>query len=125
MGDLHRSPYMQQMIAEINAVYQPSLVLIDGVEAFVEGGPDAGKKVAANVMLASTDPIAIDVIALGMLRSLGTTNEVTQGSIWQLEQIRTAVALGLGASSPEQIELVTSDRTSQKIADQIRPYILG
>ena len=125
MGDLHRSPYMQQMIAEINAVYRPSLVLIDGVEAFVSGGPDAGKKVAANVMLASTDPIAIDVIALAMLRSLGTTNEVMQGSIWKLEQIRTAVALGLGASSPEQIELVTADRTSQKIADQIRPYILG
>ena len=60
-----------------------------------------------------------------MLRSLGTTNEVMQGSIWKLEQIRTAVALGLGASSPEQIELVTADRTSQKIADQIRPYILG
>jgi uncharacterized protein (DUF362 family) len=125
MRDLHTSPHMQPMIAEINTVYQPTLVLMDGVEAFVDGGPDSGKKVAANVILASTDRIAIDVVALGMLRSLGTTDRVTQGSIWQLEQIRKAVELGLGVSTSEQIELVTADSASQKIADRIRQYILA
>ncbi|MTJ07340.1 DUF362 domain-containing protein [Anabaena sp. UHCC 0204] len=123
MNDLHTSPYMQQMIAEINAVYQPSLVLMDGVETFVEGGPESGKKVAANVILASTDRIAIDVIGLGMLRLLGSTNEVTQGSIWKLAQISTAVELGVGVSHPDQIQLITADRASQRIADQIRRYI--
>ncbi|MDZ8050440.1 MAG: DUF362 domain-containing protein [Aulosira sp. ZfuVER01] len=125
MRDLHTSSHMQPMIAEINAVYQPTLVLMDGVEAFVDGGPDSGKKVAANVILASTDRIAIDVVALGMLRSLGTTDRVTQGSIWQLEQIRKAVELGLGVSTSEQIELVAADSASQKIADRIRQYILA
>jgi uncharacterized protein (DUF362 family) len=123
MNDLHTSPYMQQMIAEINAVYQPSLVLMDGVETFVEGGPESGKKVAANVILASTDRIAIDVIGLGMLRLLGSTNAVTQGSIWKLAQISTAVELGVGVSHPDQIQLITADRASQRIADQIRRYI--
>ncbi len=124
MRDLHTSQYMQPMIAEINAVYQPTLILMDGVEVFVEGGPESGHKVPANVVLASTDPIAIDVVALGILRSLGTTNEVAQGSIWKLEQIRKAVELGLGVSHSEQIELVTADSASQKIADKIRQYIL-
>jgi uncharacterized protein (DUF362 family) len=124
MNDLHASKYMQLMIAEINSVYQPALILMDGVEAFVKGGPEAGDKVAANVILAGTDRVAIDAVALAILRSLGTTTEVSQGSIWQLEQIRRAVELGLGASSPEQIELITADGASQKIADKIRPYIM-
>ncbi len=126
MRDLHTSPYMQPMIAEINAVYQPSLILMDGVDAFVAGGPASGTKVAANVILASTDRVAIDVVALGMLRSLGTTHqEIAQGSFWNLEQIRRAIELGVGVSSADQIELVAADRASQKIADRIRQHIVN
>jgi len=125
MNDLHTSKYMQLMIAEINSVYQPTFVLMDGVEAFVKGGPEAGDKVAANVILAGTDRVAVDAVALGILRSLGTTAEVAQGSIWDLEQIRRAIELGLGASNSEQIELITADTASQKIADKIRPYIMA
>jgi len=33
MGDLHSSPHQRRMIAEVNAAYQASLVLMDGVEA--------------------------------------------------------------------------------------------
>lgn len=123
MKDLHTSPHMQKMIAEINAVYKPSFVLMDGVEAFVDGGPHQGKKVPANVIIAGTDRVAIDVVALSMLRSLGTTQEVSQGPIWKLGQIRTAIELGLGASHPEQIELIAADGESRKLADKIRPYM--
>jgi uncharacterized protein (DUF362 family) len=123
MRDLHSSPHQRLMIAEINAAYQPTLVLLDGIEAFVKGGPASGDTVAANVMLAGTDRVAVDVVALGILRSLGTTSEVAQGSVWQLEQIRRAVELGLGASNDEQIEIVTADRASQQRADKVRRYI--
>lgn len=125
MNDLHTSAHIQKMIAEVNAVYQPRLVVMDGVEAFVKGGPDKGQKVPANIIIAGTDRVAIDVVALGMLRSLGTTSEVAQGSIWNLEQIRRAVDLGLGASHPDQIELITADGESRKLADKIRPQILA
>jgi hypothetical protein len=40
-----------------------------------------------------------------------------------LEQIQRAIQLGLGASSAEQIELVTADAAAQKMADEIRPLI--
>ena len=76
------------------------------------------------MILAGTDRVAVDVVALGILRSLGTTPEVAQGSIWNLEQIRRAIELGLGAANSEQIELITADAASQKIADGIRPYIM-
>ena len=123
MGDLHSSPHQRLMIAEINQAYQPALVLLDGVEAFVNGGPESGKKVQANVILAGMDRVAVDVVAIGVLRSLGTTQNVAVGSVWALEQIQRAVELGLGVSSAEQIELIAKDRASQKIADTIRPLI--
>ncbi len=62
----------------------------------MKGGPASGKKVRSNVILAGTDHVAIDVVAIGLLRSLGTTPDVAQGSVWQLEQIQRAVELGLG-----------------------------
>lgn len=123
MGDLHSSPHQRLMIAEINQAYQPALVLLDGVEAFVNGGPESGKKVQTNVILAGTDRVAVDVVAIGLLRSHGTTQNVAEGSVWELEQIQRAVELGLGVSSAEQIELIAPDRASQKIADTIRPLI--
>lgn len=123
MGDLHSSAHQRLMIAEINQAYQPALVLLDGVEAFVNGGPASGKKVRPNVILAGTDRVAVDVVAIGLLRSLGTTSQVSQGSVWQLEQIRRAVELGLGASQTEQIEMVASDTQSKRIVETIRPLI--
>ncbi|MFM7440187.1 MAG: DUF362 domain-containing protein, partial [Snowella sp.] len=123
MGDLHSSPHQRLMIAEINQAYQPDLVLLDGVEAFVNGGPASGKKVRSNVILAGTDRVAVDVVAIGLLRSLGTTENVAQGSVWDLEQIQQAVKLGLGVQSTEQIELIVPNTASQRIVDTIRPFI--
>ena len=123
MGDLHSSAHQRLMIAEINQAYQPALVLLDGVEAFVNGGPASGKKVRSNVILAGTDRVAVDVVAIGLLRSLGTTENVAQGSVWDLEQIQQAVKLGLGVQTTEQIELIVPNVASQRIVDTIRPFI--
>lgn len=124
MGDLHSSAHQRLMIAEINQVYQPSLVLLDGVEAFVNGGPASGKKIRSNVILAGVDRVAIDVVGIGLLRFLGITNQVSKGSVWELEQIKRAVELGLGVGQTEQIEFITPDAKSQGIVDQIRPLII-
>src|SRR5512143_277692 len=58
MRELHTSPHQRRMIAEINAGYRPDLVVLDGVEAFVTGGPDQGKRVEPGVILAGTDRVA-------------------------------------------------------------------
>lgn len=125
MSELHSSPHQRLMIAEINKAYQPKLVLLDGVEALVNGGPDTGKLVKAGVILAGTDRVAVDVVAIGILRSLGTTEAVSRGSVWQLEQIKRAVELGLGAGNSEQIEIITADNSSQTMADEIRKLIVA
>jgi uncharacterized protein (DUF362 family) len=123
MGELHSSPYQRQMIAEINTAYSPDLVVMDGVEAFVDGGPDRGTRVEAGLMLAGTDRVAMDAVGVAILRLLGTTHEVSRGSIFGQEQIARAAELGLGASSANEIQLVTGDAESETFAVKVRDIL--
>ena len=123
MSELHGSPHQRRMIAEINAAYQPALIVLDGVDAFVTGGPDSGKQVNAQIILAGTDRIAIDAVGVALLRYYGTTPEVSRGKIFEQEQISRAVELGLGITGPNQIELVTNDPDSADYAKKIRAIL--
>jgi len=125
MRELHSSPHQRLMIAEINAAYRPELIVLDGVEAFVKGGPDQGTRVDAGVVLAATDRIAIDAVGVALLRHFGTTPEVSRGAVFEQEQIARAVQLGLGVAGPRQIELVTGDRESAEYARKIRAILDG
>jgi uncharacterized protein (DUF362 family) len=109
MTELHGSPHQRQMIAEINMAYTPDLIVLDGVEAFVRGGPAQGERVQANVVLASSDRVALDAVGVAILRTFGTTPAVSQGRVFEQEQIRRAVELGLGASGPDEIEILTDE----------------
>jgi uncharacterized protein (DUF362 family) len=125
MRELHNSSHQRRMIAEINSAYRVALVVLDGVEAFVTGGPDHGKRVDAEVVLAGTDRIAIDAVGVALLRHFGTTPEVSRGRIFEQEQIARAVELGLGVHDPAAIELVTGDRDSADYAKRVRAILDG
>jgi uncharacterized protein (DUF362 family) len=125
MRELHGSPNQRRMIAEINAAYRPEFVVLDGVQAFANGGPESGKMVNANVILAGTDRIAIDAVGVALLRHFGTTPEVSRGAIFEQDQIARAVQLGLGVSSVRDIELVTPDKDSAEYAKAIRAILDG
>ena len=71
MRELHNSPHQRRMIAEINAAYTPALVVLDGVEAFISGGPDQGERVSLEVIFAGTDRIAIGAVGVALLRDYG------------------------------------------------------
>ncbi|MDD5339113.1 MAG: DUF362 domain-containing protein [Dehalococcoidales bacterium] len=124
MNELHSSPHQREMIAEINTAYKPDLIVLDGVEAFTEGGPHIGKRANANVMLGGTDRVAIDAVSVAILRQLGTTPEVSKGKVFDQDQIKRAVELGLGVKTADEIEIVTGDKDSEDYAEIIRG-ILG
>lgn len=123
MNELHSSAHQRKMIAEINLAYTPDLVVLDGVEAFVNGGPHTGERVEAGVVLAGRDRVAIDAVAVAMLKLLGSTPEIMGTPIWKQEQIARAVELGLGAASADQIELVTGDERSGALAEQLKAIL--
>lgn len=120
MKELHGSfRSMRKMIAEINQVYSPALILMDGIEAFTDGGPMRGECKRADVMLAGTDRIAMDAVGLAILKDLGANNAIMDRKIFAQEQIARAVELGLGIARPQDIEIVTDDEKSRRYADII------
>jgi uncharacterized protein (DUF362 family) len=126
MRELHTSFLsMRKMIAEINQVYTPSLIILDGIEAFVDGGPMTGTKKRANVILAGTDRIAIDAVGLSILKQLGSNKDIMGRRIFEQEQIARAVELGLGITGPDQIEIMTDDGDSRKYAERLTAILLS
>lgn len=120
MNELHGSSAQRQMIAEINQLYRPALVVLDGLEAFTDGGPERGRHVTPHVMLFGTDRVAIDAIGVAILRLSGTTPAVGTGPVFGQEQIARAARLGLGAAAASQVDIVTDDPESRKVADAVR-----
>jgi uncharacterized protein (DUF362 family) len=119
MSELHSSPHQRKLIAEINAPFQPDLLVLDGVDAFVDGGPANGTRAKANVFLASTDRVAIDAVGVAVLKSLGSNHQITNSKIFAQEQIARAAQIGLGASSPAEIDLIAADDQSRECSDRI------
>lgn len=119
MRELHFSPNMRKMIAEINAQFTPDLIVLDGIDVFVDGGPTSGKRAEGNVFLASTDRVAVDAVGVAVLKSLGSNDQIMNRKIFEQEQIQRAAELGLGASSPSEIDLAAVDQQSQKYRDRI------
>jgi hypothetical protein len=48
---------------------------------------------------------------------------VSNGSIWSQAQIRRAADLGLGATSANAVEIITTDSAGATMADRLRPYL--
>ena len=119
MRQLHSSPHQRRMIAEINEPFKPNLIIMDGVEAFVDGGPATGKRAKGNVFWASTDRVAIDAVGVAILKSLGSNENIMNRKIFEQEQIARAVELSLGASSPAGIEVIPADEESRDYCDRV------
>ena len=119
MGELHSSSHQRKMIAEINEPFKPALVILDGIDAFVDGGPMTGKPARGEVFLASTDRVAIDAVGVAILKFLGSNESIMKPKIFEQEQIARAAELGLGASSPSEIEIIPADKKSQDYRDQV------
>jgi uncharacterized protein (DUF362 family) len=120
MREMHGSPHMRRMIAEINTGYTPNLIVMDGIDVFVDGGPSQGKKVTANVFVGGTDRVAVDAVGVAILKELGSNAAIMEKKIFEQEQLQRAVELGLGISGPDQIELVAGDPASRAFAAKIQ-----
>jgi len=119
MRELHASPHQRRLIAEINAPFKTHLVVLDGIDAFVDGGPMDGKRAKGNVFLASADRVAADAVGLAVLKHLGSNERIMRTRIFDQEQIARAVELGIGAGSPADIDLVVANAASREYRDDV------
>jgi uncharacterized protein (DUF362 family) len=119
MRELHSSPHQRRMIAEINEPFKPALIVLDGIDAFVDGGPATGKHAKGDVFLASADRVAIDATGVAILKYLGSNANIMKPKIFEQEQIARAVEIGMGASSPSEIDIIPVDEKSQEYRDRV------
>jgi uncharacterized protein (DUF362 family) len=100
--------HWEEVVTELNLAYRPDLNIADGTKVMVEGGPWEGSAEEANLILASGDRVACDVVGLALIKSFGRWKRLLTTSPWEMGQVRRAVELGLGAGSSQELELVTA-----------------
>ena len=112
MGCVHgkNKPWMygtgwEAAVAELNAAVHPHLYVVDGLQSLVYGGPWAGEAVPTRVILASGDPVATDVVALGLIKAFGRWDLVRKG-VWEQVQIRRAIAPDSGPTAHIQMSFL-------------------
>jgi uncharacterized protein (DUF362 family) len=128
MWELHGSPFQRAMIAEINQHYNVDAVIMDGMKAFITGGPESGTKVEPNLMLASRDRVAIDAVGVALLKLNGAKGKVGSDNVFQQDQIKRATELGFGIRSPNEIKLVALNSGAEaevnRIIQMLTPQII-
>lgn len=95
-----------ERIAELNLAVHPHLTIADATTMMIAGGPTSGTPAQANVLLFSGDRVALDAVAVALIRSYGAWPKVQGKTVWAQRQIKRAGELGLGVKGPNQMELL-------------------
>ena len=96
-----------ERIAELNLAVHPHLTIADGTTVMIAGGPTSGTPASTDVLLLSGDRVAIDLVAIALLRSYGAWPKLQGKRIEDQRLIAHAAELGLGTNDARRIDLVS------------------
>jgi uncharacterized protein (DUF362 family) len=127
MKELHASPQQGAMIAEVNLAYAPKLVIMDAMQVFTSGGPETGELAAPEVVLASSDRVAIDAAGVALLRleREAPVQLLNSRAVYEQDQLKRAAELNLGAKTVNEIRFLTADARGAMLASQLEAIIQG
>ncbi len=97
-----------RMLIDLNQYVKPRLYIMDGITAMEGNGPGAGDPVAMNVILMSTDPVALDSVFARLV-------------YLKPEMVPTnyhGEKMGLGNCKEENVEIVVASRENPTTADR-------
>jgi uncharacterized protein (DUF362 family) len=63
--------------------------------------------------------VALDAVGVAVLKALGSNKQIMEKDIFKQEQIARAVEIGLGAASPEEIDLFAVNDQSRDYRDRV------
>lgn len=119
--------HWEEVVAELNLAFSFPLHIVDGTRIMVSGGPWEGKSKNTNLVLASGDPLACDVVGLALIKSFGFWERLASGSPWQMRQVTHAAALGLGASDYQEMRIIdeslNADPEFFSLIEKMRPLL--
>jgi len=94
-GSMHRGTNLSENIADLASVLTPSLAVIDGIIAG-EGHETSGDPVPMNLVIAGTDPVAVDAVG-------ATVMEIAPEDV---KHLLLAEKKGLGTCQPANITVL-------------------
>jgi uncharacterized protein (DUF362 family) len=112
------------MIAEVNQLYRPALVVMDAIRVFVDGGPEWGELAQPEAVVVSRDRIAVDAAGVALLRLEGARGALSDMDVFEQEQLTRAKELELGIQTAEEIDFIADDRRSRNLAMQIQSNMM-
>ena len=87
------------MLADLNKLIHPSLHIMDGIVAMEGNGPTSGTPVNMNVLLFSTDPVAMDTVFCKLIHlDPSTVPTCVSGQV-----------SGVGTMNPDEIRILTPE----------------
>ncbi|TAL33197.1 MAG: DUF362 domain-containing protein [Spirochaetes bacterium] len=107
-----------QMLVDLNGFVKPALYVMDGIHAMEGNGPRGGKPRAMNVLLFSSDPIALDAT---VCRMINVNPEY-------VPTVKFGHAAGMGVWREADIELLGDDPGGFRVPDfdidraPLKPY---
>jgi uncharacterized protein (DUF362 family) len=128
---VHDTNVLFDQVAQINKAFTPSLVIADGYQAVISGGPTKNDKPSGapatwkggitgdpKVFIVSTDRIAADVAGIAVLQTLSPAYEaIMKTKPFASPVIKAAVAAGLGIADASAFDL--SGPTVPKLAEYL------
>ncbi|MFQ6134644.1 MAG: DUF362 domain-containing protein [Nitrososphaerales archaeon] len=109
-----------EAVAELNLLVRPDLIVMDGTRSLVSYGEtdDSGEVRDTNMIVASGDRIANDVVGLSVIKSFGLWPDVVDKDVWDQGQIKRGLELGLGRSR-DDIKIVSRSLAGQDKLDEL------
>jgi uncharacterized protein (DUF362 family) len=101
--------HWQEVIAELNLVWCPDLHIVDGTRVMVEEGPWEGRTAEPNLIIATGDRIAADVVGLGVLKHYSPLSQIKEVDVWEQRQVKRAIELSLGVKGGGEIDLLEGE----------------
>jgi len=101
--------HWEEVIAELNLAYTPDLNIVDGTRLMMEGGPWKGRACDANILIATGDRIAADILGLGILKHYSGLTHIREVDVWDQRQVKRAMELKLGITKESEIRLEEMD----------------
>jgi len=122
--------HWEEVIAELNLAFSPDLHIVDGTRIMVEGGPSEGKAIDSNLIIATGDRIAADVVGLGILKHYSDLPRIRDVNVWDQRQVKRAIELGLGVKGAKELELQERDLETtlpgfKAVMETARKAVLG
>jgi uncharacterized protein (DUF362 family) len=86
--------HTEEKIAELNLVYKPDLIIMDGRKCFITGGPFEGEVREPNKILVSASRVSIDIEAINIIKGF-PGNTLAEIDAEELIQIKRAREVGI------------------------------